>query len=625
MTERRRHSNRSFWICLSLAVVFNAVGLAVFYFNEDLRKHTYTYVQEPPAPVDRERTRERRKLDPHKIERLAERTEARKKAQLREEVRKLEEVKLEMERHLEAKLRELLAEDDLQLADRFEEVLNEEAAKLLKAVRAESEAVAFKEGRDERVEATLEGMITMEVPAELERFIEGALKTARELGDRTPKLVEKQPAPGEYLDPFLDESFEKIQLPEAKLERLAELSERAEALARKAEALRAAPYEELFQAGAPLEQLQPESIEAMSPNDLYAYAQALEAQIFADVNAHQAADLALVNNSDYEAALEAVSGEPPPRPRLEASLADDAPATSEQLLAYHASLEQAVGEATNMRVSAQSRLNTVQQRTSAGEIGRQLTLARQGLQQASARQGSRGFADYSQPLLQMSQLQSAQGNGAAGSHSLRNSTVDFGSGADMGSGQNRNARLRLPSQRIQRDAMPGRRFTRDSSRQGWLFLDSWYIIGPWQKQSGPITFEQPYPPEAVIDFDAVYAGKEYNGQPIALRWRFLQSDSVRITPYEHTGNSVYYAYTEVYAEEPMDVLLAVASDDGAKIWLNDVVVHQDSGLSPWRLDEGFRKVFLRQGYNRVLLRVENGPSVCHFSVLLCPVEVAEGI
>ncbi|MGF1449691.1 MAG: hypothetical protein ACFB20_09775 [Opitutales bacterium] len=602
----------------------NAGGLLWFYHDDDLRRHTYTYEPVEPDTARGDAPKKRRKLDEDKVQRLKERTEERKTAQLREEVRRLEAVKLEMEAHLDAKLEELLADEDLQLDDKGRDALNEEAAALLEDVRAQREAVAFVDGRAKQVESTLESMVEMNVLTQTEAFIGAALRSAEALADSPAKLSRKAPPPGETFDPFDDDAWEEVSLPAQDAETLAALSQRARDLADKAEALRTVPYAELFDAGQSLEALQPETLETLDANDLYAYAQALEAAIFDDVNVHQAADLALVGSGNFDEALEAVASSAPARPDLTQALTDNQPTTAEGLLAFHNSLEQAVGETTQMRVSAQSRLNTVQARTSVGTQGRQLTLARQNMLALSAQQGSRGFADYSQQLQAMQQLQVQLGGGSGYTHDTRNTTLDQGTGAGIGQGGATPQNLRLPENRIKREAMPGRRFTRDSIRQGWLFLDSWYIIGPWEKERGEITFNPPYPPEAVIDLDAQYPGKEFRGQPIALRWRFLQSDSVRITPYEHTGNSVYYAYTEVYAEVAMEALLAVASDDGAKIWLNDVVVHQDSGLSPWRLDEGFRKVYLQQGFNRVLLRVENGPSVCHFSVLLCPVELAGG-
>ena len=62
----------------------------------------------------------------------------------------------------------------------------------------------------------------------------------------------------------------------------------------------------------------------------------------------------------------------------------------------------------------------------------------------------------------------------------------------------------------------------------------------------------------------------------------------------------------------------IASDDAAKVWINDLLVWQDDEESGWQLDEGFRKVVFRKGFNKILVRIENGPVVCYYSVLVCP-------
>jgi len=82
--------------------------------------------------------------------------------------------------------------------------------------------------------------------------------------------------------------------------------------------------------------------------------------------------------------------------------------------------------------------------------------------------------------------------------------------------------------------------------------------------------------------------------------------------------STHYGYTEVHFEEDSGMIVAVASDDAAKVWINDTVVWQDRGFSPWRIDEGFRRVHFHRGFNTILLRIENGPITCTFSLLLCP-------
>ena len=174
----------------------------------------------------------------------------------------------------------------------------------------------------------------------------------------------------------------------------------------------------------------------------------------------------------------------------------------------------------------------------------------------------------------------------------------------------------LSEANVIRESLPGRMFSRSSPRTGWLYLDTWYLIGPWENH-GHLNFVETHPPETLVHLDATYAGK--GGRPLA--WQFHQSDSIRIKPPDEMESSTYYGYTEVYFEEPMEMLVAVASDDAAKVWLNDRLIWQDDGMGPWRLDEVFRKVVFQQGFNTVLVRLENGPITCTFSVLLCPPDI----
>lgn len=175
---------------------------------------------------------------------------------------------------------------------------------------------------------------------------------------------------------------------------------------------------------------------------------------------------------------------------------------------------------------------------------------------------------------------------------------------------------------IKAKALPGRRFSEESNRSGWLYLDSWYIIGPWENK-GVLDYTRTRPPEISIDLDAQYSDGKIDsntGNPRLLRWEFLQSDMMRLVPPVEEGDSTYYGFTEVYFEEATEMLLAIASDDAARMWVNDKLIWEDRGQSGWNLSEGFKKVVFRKGFNKFLVRIENGPKLCEFSVLLCPPE-----
>ena len=84
---------------------------------------------------------------------------------------------------------------------------------------------------------------------------------------------------------------------------------------------------------------------------------------------------------------------------------------------------------------------------------------------------------------------------------------------------------------------------------------------------------------------------------------------MRLVPPVEEGDSTYYGFTEVYFEEATEMLLAIASDDAARMWVNDKLIWEDRGQSGWNLSEGFKKVVFRKGFNKFLVRIENGEAM----------------
>jgi hypothetical protein len=140
--------------------------------------------------------------------------------------------------------------------------------------------------------------------------------------------------------------------------------------------------------------------------------------------------------------------------------------------------------------------------------------------------------------------------------------------------------------------------------------DTWYTIVPFPNPSRA-NMNRKFPPETIVDLDAVYEGK--NGRKI--RWEFLQSGRLMMTPVHAEPYGIWYAYTELFFEDDMDLWIAIGSDDKANTWVNDLPVWVSGDqLKGWRAEEGFRKVAFTAGRNRVLYRVENGWSSTHFSL-----------
>ncbi|MBI5384981.1 MAG: hypothetical protein HZA90_09885 [Verrucomicrobia bacterium] len=181
-------------------------------------------------------------------------------------------------------------------------------------------------------------------------------------------------------------------------------------------------------------------------------------------------------------------------------------------------------------------------------------------------------------------------------------------------------------------ALPGRKVKTSAPSASWMYVDSWYVLGPFDNARRE-NIEKKFPPETVVDLNATYVGKD--NQPI--RWEFAQTPEPRLTPtFTHFHPErrrpappgdywlggleyiIYYAYTELYFEKATDLWIAVGSDDFSKVWIeNQLVWSSGKQQKSWRVDEGLRKVHFKQGLNRVLYRVENGWHGTDFSLVLC--------
>ncbi|RYG46972.1 MAG: OmpH family outer membrane protein, partial [Chitinophagaceae bacterium] len=151
---------------------------------------------------------------------------------------------------------------------------------------------------------------------------------------------------------------------------------------------------------------------------------------------------------------------------------------------------------------------------------------------------------------------------------------------------------RLNQEMVKAQALPGRRFSKTAVRKGWLYVNTWYIVGPWES-FGKDDFSIVHPPETSIDLDAVYKDgqrgvgiAETDADPLkmigpkvrldgTLRWKFMQSTSMHNTVPVTTDHSTYYAYTELYFDEGTTMLVAIGTDDSGRVWINGKEVWQD--------------------------------------------------
>ena len=207
---------------------------------------------------------------------------------------------------------------------------------------------------------------------------------------------------------------------------------------------------------------------------------------------------------------------------------------------------------------------------------------------------------------------SGSGQGAGGSGSGAGAG---GSGSGSGSGDGTSSGPGEISKSV--SAFPGRTVAASGESARWMFVDSWYILGPFDN-AGRVNLEKKFPPETIVDRDAIYEGKSGS----RVRWEFYQSAEAKIVPpfrnfkggFEYI---IYYACTELRFEEECDLWVAIGSDDFSKVWVNDQIIWASGKQQKkWRVDEGFRKVHFQKGVNRVLYRVENGHGQTEFSLII---------
>ncbi|MBQ8113779.1 MAG: hypothetical protein IJ146_11320 [Kiritimatiellae bacterium] len=180
------------------------------------------------------------------------------------------------------------------------------------------------------------------------------------------------------------------------------------------------------------------------------------------------------------------------------------------------------------------------------------------------------------------------------------------------------------------ELLPGNviRFTESAAKDGlpgkWMYVQDWYVIGPFPNPNR-VNLRRKFPPESVVDLDATYVGKDGK----TIRWEFMQTRNTtpvetwrvdgkaELVPYNAEEYGIWYAYAEVFTDVACDCWIAVGSDDRSDIWLNDVPVWGSSNkLKSWRVDEGYRKIHLNKGRNRILARIENGWHALGWSVCL---------
>jgi hypothetical protein len=158
---------------------------------------------------------------------------------------------------------------------------------------------------------------------------------------------------------------------------------------------------------------------------------------------------------------------------------------------------------------------------------------------------------------------------------------------------------------------PGRKLMSGGIKSNWMYIDTWYIVGPFPNPNRE-NLDKKFPPEAgALDLDATYIGM--GGR--RLKWEFRQSYTVCVFPHAPDNYTIYYAYSEIFSDKDQDRWCIFGSDDYGKAWLNDDLIFA-SGKTPhpWIPDRAYKKVRFKKGVNKLMFKLENAWGRTGFSM-----------
>lgn len=161
--------------------------------------------------------------------------------------------------------------------------------------------------------------------------------------------------------------------------------------------------------------------------------------------------------------------------------------------------------------------------------------------------------------------------------------------------------------------LSSRKMTAKTKASEWMYIDTWYVIGPFPNERRR-ALDTKFGPEAGVDLDAVYVGKD----GVEVIWDYLVSPTLKVEPARVATYGIYYAYTEIYSDVEKDVWIATGTDDHGKLWINNEHIWTSgSQPKPFKADEHVQQVHLKRGFNEILVRCENAGGTMGWCLLFC--------
>lgn len=139
----------------------------------------------------------------------------------------------------------------------------------------------------------------------------------------------------------------------------------------------------------------------------------------------------------------------------------------------------------------------------------------------------------------------------------------------------------------------------------------WWVIGPFNNPGGHSADLK-----HVIETGKLDLAKKYPGQGGQIAWRKVERGTQTHVLAEHVidfvklfgqrNNAAAYAVVWIDSDRAQDAMLALGSDDGLVVWLNDKVVHRNLVGRAYRSKQDRVTIHLKKGRNRLLLKVTQG-------------------
>jgi len=155
-----------------------------------------------------------------------------------------------------------------------------------------------------------------------------------------------------------------------------------------------------------------------------------------------------------------------------------------------------------------------------------------------------------------------------------------------------------------------------------IFINSWYVIGPFSISNVKA------PPEYAVDLDGVYYGKDNQ----TVRWQYLSNASYPLILPQVDKAGIFFGYTEIILDREQDLWIWVGADDFASLRLNDNVIWESNVFNKkfntlannknnierenWNLTEYKRLAHFKAGRNSFIFKLTNSDTNAFFSLVL---------